>query len=52
MPFYKLMRNPLIVRGHMKNWKVTRFGHASKRRVDTKTNDGIRDSLNRNRITV
>ncbi len=36
----------------MKNWKVARFGHASKGRDNSRINNGLRDSLSRNRITV
>ena len=30
MPFYILTSNPQIIRGNLKNWKITRFGHASR----------------------
>jgi GNAT superfamily N-acetyltransferase len=30
VPFYILTSNPQIIRGNMPNWKITRFGHASK----------------------
>ena len=36
----------------MKNWKVTRFGHASKGRGNTRINTELRDSLSRNRISA
>ena len=52
MPFYILTSNPQIIRGGMKNWKVTRFGHASKGRGDTRINNELRSSLSRKRITV
>jgi GNAT superfamily N-acetyltransferase len=52
MPFYILTSNPQIIRGGMKNWKVTRFGHASKGRNNSRINDGLRSSLSRKRITV
>ena len=52
MPFYILTSNPQIIRGDVKNWKITRFGHASKGRGDTRINNEIRRSLSRNRITV
>ncbi len=52
MPFYILTSNPQIIRGAMKNWKVARFGHASKGRNDSRINSEIRDSLSRKRITV
>jgi hypothetical protein len=51
-PFYILTSNPQIIRGGMKNWKITRFGHASKGRNDSRINDGLRSSLSRKRITV
>ena len=41
MPFYILTSNPQIIRGGMKNWKITRFGHASKGRGNTKINNEI-----------
>jgi GNAT superfamily N-acetyltransferase len=56
MPFYILTSNPQIIRGmnrgNTHNWKVTRFGHASKGKGNTKINDGLRSSLSRKRITV
>ena len=52
VPFYILTSNPQIIRGNMENWKITRFGHASKGRGDTRINNEIRSSLSRNRITV
>jgi hypothetical protein len=52
MPFYILTSNPQIVKGNMKNWKVTRFGHASKGRNNSRINEEIKDSLSRKRITV
>jgi len=52
MPFYILTSNPQIIRGAMKNWTVTRFGHASKGRNDSRINSEIKDSISRKRITV
>ena len=52
MPFYILTSNPQIIRGNLSNWKITRFGHASKGRGDTRINNEIRSSLSRKRITV
>jgi GNAT superfamily N-acetyltransferase len=52
MPFYILTSNPQIIRGDITNWKVVRFGHASKGKEDTKINNEIRSSLSRKRITV
>ena len=52
IPFYILTSNPQIIRGNMENWKITRFGHASKGRENTRINNEIRGSLSRNRITV
>ena len=52
IPFYILTSNPQIIRGNMKNWKIMRFGHASKGRGDTRINSGMRSSLSRERITV
>jgi GNAT superfamily N-acetyltransferase len=52
MPFYILTSNPQIIRGDLKNWRVTRFGHASKGRGNTRINNEIRNSLSRKRMTV
>jgi GNAT superfamily N-acetyltransferase len=52
VPFYILTSNPQIIRGNMENWKITRFGHASKGRGNTRINSEIRSSLSRKRITV
>ena len=52
MPFYILTSNPQIIRGNMENWKITRFGHASKGKENTRINNEIRSSLSRKRITV
>ena len=52
IPFYILTSNPQIVRGNLETWKITRFGHASQGRGDTRINNEIRGSLSRKRITV
>jgi hypothetical protein len=52
MSFYILTSNPQIIRGNMENWKISRYGHASKGRGNTRINNEIRSSLSRNRITV
>jgi len=52
MPFYILTSNPQIIRGSMKNWKITRYGHASRGKEDTRINNEIKPSLSRKRITV
>ena len=52
VPFYILTSNPQIIRGNMANWKITRYGHASKGRGDTRINNEIRSSLSRKRITI
>jgi GNAT superfamily N-acetyltransferase len=52
MPFYILTSNPQIIRGDMKNWKIIRFGHASRGRGSSRINNEIRSSLSRKRITV
>ena len=52
IPFYILTSNPQIIRGSLGNWKITRFGHASKGTGDTRINNEIRSSLSRKRITV
>ena len=52
IPFYILTSNPQIIRGNMKNWRLTRFGHACKGKENTQMNNDIRDSLSRKRLTV
>ena len=52
MPFYILTSNPQIIRGTLGNWKISRFGHASKGQGETRINSEIRSSLSRKRITV
>ena len=52
VPFYILTSNPQIIRGNIENWKIIRFGHASKGRGNTRINNEIRGSLSRKRITV
>jgi GNAT superfamily N-acetyltransferase len=52
VPFYILTSNPQIIRGNMNNWKITRFGHASKTKENTRINSEIKNSLSRKRITV
>jgi hypothetical protein len=52
MPFYILTSNPKIIRGNLVNWKICRFGHASKGLGKTRTNNELQDSLSRKRITV
>ncbi len=50
MLFYILTSNPQIIRGNLSDWKITRFGHASKGKEDTRINNEIRGSLSRKRI--
>jgi GNAT superfamily N-acetyltransferase len=52
MPFYILTSNPQIIKGKMKNWRITRFGHASRGKENTRINYEIRNSLSRKRITL
>jgi len=52
MPFYILTSNPQIIRGNIANWKITRFGHASKGRGNTRINNEVRSSHSRKRMTV
>src|SRR5665811_1397044 len=52
IPFYILTSKPQIVRGSNNQWKITRFGHASRGHGDTRINTEIRSSLSRKRITV
>ena len=51
-PFYILTSNPQIVRGNMRNWKLTRFSHASMGKGNTKLNNEMRNSLSRKRVTA
>ena len=50
IPFYILTSNPQIIRGEMGNWRIMRYGHASKGKGSTRINDEIKSS--RKRITV
>jgi GNAT superfamily N-acetyltransferase len=52
LPFYILTSNPQIIRGNLGEWKLARFGHASKGRGNTRINTELRDSLSRNRISA
>jgi hypothetical protein len=52
IPFYILNSKPQIFRGSMENWQITRFGHASKGKENTRINKEIKRSLSRGRITV
>jgi GNAT superfamily N-acetyltransferase len=52
LPFCILTSNPQIIRGNMANWKITRYGHASKGKSNTRINREIQTSLSRKRITV
>lgn len=52
IPFYLLTSNPQIIRGNMQDWRIARYGHASKGRDNTVINSEIRSSLSRERITV
>ena len=52
VPFYILTSNPQIIRGNLNNWKITRFGHASKGKGNTRINNELAGSLSRKRITV
>jgi len=52
-------RNPSILteslqvaRGNMEDWKITRYGHASKGKDNARIDNEIRESLSRKRITV
>jgi GNAT superfamily N-acetyltransferase len=51
-PFYILTSNPQIIRGNLNNWKIARFGHASKGRNNSRINTELRNNLSRNRLTV
>jgi len=52
VPFYILTSNPQIIRGNLGNWKITRFGHASKGRDNSRINVELKSSLSRKPITV
>jgi GNAT superfamily N-acetyltransferase len=47
LPFYILTSNPQMVKGNLKNWSISRFGHASRGKGDTRINNEIRNSLSR-----
>ena len=51
IPLLNLNRNPQIIRGKMKNWKITQYGHAGKCKENKRLNSEIRSGLSRNRIT-
>jgi GNAT superfamily N-acetyltransferase len=51
-PFYIITSNPQLVRGNLDHWKVTRCGHASRGRENTRINSELSDSLSRKRITI
>jgi GNAT superfamily N-acetyltransferase len=52
VPFYILTSNPHIIQGNIENWKITRYGHASRGRENARINKEIRSSISRKRITV
>jgi len=52
IPFYILTSNPQIIRGNIQNWRIARFGHASKGKENTRINKEIGRSLNRERTTI
>jgi GNAT superfamily N-acetyltransferase len=52
LPFLIVTSNPQIIRGKLEGWKLSRFGHASRGREDTRINNELRKSLSRNRITA
>ena len=52
LPFLIVTSNPQIIRGNLKGWKISRFGHASRGRENTRINNELRKSLSRNRLTA
>src|SRR5450759_4719421 len=42
VPFYIVTSNPQIIRGNMDNWRITRYGHASRDKGNTRINNEIR----------
>jgi GNAT superfamily N-acetyltransferase len=52
LPFLIVTSNPQLIRGNVEGWKVSRFGHASRGREDTRINNELHRSLSRNRLTV
>ena len=52
MPFFIVTSNPQIIRGNLENWRVARFGHASKGKENTRINDGLSSSLSRKGLSV
>jgi GNAT superfamily N-acetyltransferase len=52
VPFYILTSNPQIIRGDLRGWKITRFGHASEGKGNTRINSELKSSLSRKRLSV
>jgi GNAT superfamily N-acetyltransferase len=48
VPFYILTSNPQIIHGNNNNWKIRRFGHASRGKGNARINNEIYNSLSRN----
>ena len=52
LPFLIVTSNPQIIRGNLKGWKISRLGHTSRGRKNTRINNELHKSLSRNRITA
>jgi GNAT superfamily N-acetyltransferase len=52
LPFYIVTSNPQIIKSKNSRWQISRFGHANMGRSASKINDGLSDSLSRNRLTA
>jgi len=52
LPFFIITSNPQLIHGDLQNWRVTRSGHASMGRGNTRINKEIRNSLSRKRLTI
>jgi GNAT superfamily N-acetyltransferase len=52
LPFCLVTSNPQLIHGDLENWKIARFGHASRGRGNTRINSELKKSLSRNRLTT
>jgi len=52
LPFYIVTSNPQLIRSNLKEWRITRLGHASRGKADTAINQAIMSSISRKRITA
>jgi GNAT superfamily N-acetyltransferase len=52
LPFYIVTSNPQIIRGNNRHLDIARFGHSNMGMTSSKINNGLKNSLSRNRLTV